>query len=437
MSAQPIRVCAARALTDVLQGEKSLTSALPRHSEGLNAKDQALLQELCFGVCRFQQRLSLIAEQFLQKPFKKKDTDIEALLYLGIYQLLYTRIPDHAAISATVEAAGKVKKVWAKGMLNGVLRNVQRNAATLEQQPWAASEAFRFSHPQWLVHRLQLAWPEQWPAILHANNEHPPMTLRVNSRRGNREDYLAALRLAEIDAEATPYSADGINLRQPCAVQQLPGFDDGHVSVQDEAAQLAAQLLDLAPGQRVLDACCAPGGKTCHILERETQLQELVALDLDPARLVRVRENLQRLSLNATLKAADAAELDDWWDQRPFARILLDAPCSATGVIRRHPDIKLLRRASDIDKLARLQLQLLQILWQTLAPGGTLLYATCSILPVENEHVVTRFLQQTTDAQHQIIDARWGVARTAGRQLFPQEGGGDGFYYALLRKTGR
>lgn len=435
MSAAPVRVCAARALAEVLQAEKSLATSVPRYSEGLGAKDQALLQELCFGVCRHQQQLALIAQQFLQKPFKSKDCDIEALLYLGIYQLLYTRIPDHAAISATVEAAAKLKKVWAKGMLNGVLRNVQRGVAGFNAQPWADCDAYRYSHPQWFMDAVRAAWPEDWQQILEANNQHPPMTLRINRRYTTREQYLAALASRGIAAQATAFSSEGIQLQQPCSVQLLPDFAEGHVSVQDEAAQLSAHLLELAPGQRVLDACCAPGGKTCHILEREPQLREVVALDLDGKRMERVQENLKRLHLKATLTTADAAELATWWDQQPFTRILLDAPCSATGVIRRHPDIKLLRRAGDIAALAQLQLKLLCRLWQTLAPGGLLVYATCSVLPEENEQVVQRFVEQTEDAQHRVIDAAWGSERPFGRQLLPMSGAADGFYYALLYKS--
>lgn len=435
MKTQPVRVCAALALADVIQSERSLSTAIPGYSEGLSVKDQALLQELCFGVCRYYQRLTLVAQQFLKKPFKKKDADIEALLYLGIYQLLFTRIPDHAAISATVEASSKLKKVWAKGMLNGVLRNVQRGAASLEQQSWADNDTYMYSHPQWFVEKVKQAWPQGWQTLLHANNAHPPMTLRVNQQRVSRDAYLDALQALNTEAHATTYSKSGIQLQQPCPVQQLPGFAEGHFSVQDEAAQLAAQLLDLVPGQRVLDACCAPGGKTCHIIESQPHLQEVIALDLEPARMARVQDNLLRLGLTATLKVADAGDLGAWWDRQPFDRILLDAPCSATGVIRRHPDIKLLRRATDIDKLAQLQLHLLSTLWSTLAPGGLLIYATCSVLPDENEQVVERFLQQTVDAEHQPIEAQWGFARPAGRQLLPEHSGGDGFYYARLRKA--
>lgn len=420
-----VRTLAARFLADVIRGEKSL-AALPANSN-LNPQDRALFQELCFGTCRFYFRQEALLRDFLPKPLKAKDADVLALLHLGIYQLLHTRIPDHAAIGATVEAANGLKKTWAKGLVNGVLRNVQRRLPELQQLEPP-------NHPQWLIDKLQQAWPDAWQRVLAANDQRPPFTLRVNCARSTRGDYLAELQAAGFVGKSCDFAADGITLDQACAVGDLPGFDDAMVSVQDEAAQLAADLLQLQSGLRVLDACCAPGGKTCHMLEREPALAEVVALDVEAARMARVEQNLQRLGLKATLKVADATRLADWWDERLFDRILLDAPCSATGVIRRHPDIKLLRRANDIDKLANLQRQLLTELWQTLKPGGLLIYATCSVLPEENENTVAAFLEKQSDAEHVPINASWGHARPYGRQLLPRDGGHDGFYYALLRK---
>lgn len=425
------RVQAARFLAELLRDERSL-AALPPYPE-LPPQDRALLQELCYGVCRFYHRHEILLRQLLPKPLKAKDADIHALLHLGIYQLLGTRIPDHAALSATVEAAANLKKPWAKGLINGVLRNVQRQRGELTPD-YNSDPVWQFSHPAWFIRQLRDAWPDHWEQILQANNQHPTFTLRVNRRQGSRDAYLQRLHAAECSAEPAPHAPDGITLPQPVPVTQLPGFDAGAVSVQDEAAQLAAGLLDLAPGQRVLDACCAPGGKTGHMLEREPALAGVVALDAEPKRMPRVRENLQRLGLEAALKVADATRPQDWWDGQPFDRILLDAPCSATGVIRRHPDIKLLRRANDIDKLAALQQQLLRGLWPTLKPGGLLLYATCSVLPRENAVQVIEFLAATPDAEPMLLDAPWGLAAGAGRQLLPLTGGHDGFYYALLRK---
>lgn len=424
-----VRTLAARFLAEVIRGEKSL-AALPSYSH-LSPQDRALLQELCFGVCRFYFRHQEMLRRFLPKPLKAKDADIQALLHLGIYQLLQTRVPDHAAIGATVEAAQELKKIWAKGLVNGVLRNVQRRLPELSE----AAESLP-NHPPWLSDQLRQAWPDAWQPILAANDLRPPFTLRVNRRSSTRKAYLDQLYASGFAADPCKFAADGITLAQACPVADLPGFAEAAVSVQDEAAQLAADLLQLAPGLRVLDACCAPGGKTCHMLEREPELKEVVAVDVEAARMARVEENLQRLQLQATLKVADATQLGDWWDQVAFDRILLDAPCSATGVIRRHPDIKLLRRANDIAKLADLQRHLLKQLWQTLKPGGLLVYATCSVLPQENEETVAAFIAEHEDAEHLPIEADWGYARPYGRQLLPRDGGHDGFYYALLRRRG-
>ncbi|MNM82814.1 Ribosomal RNA small subunit methyltransferase B [compost metagenome] len=260
------------------------------------------------------------------------------------------------------------------------------------------------------------------------------MILRVNRRHHSREAYLELLREAGLEATACQYSVDGILLAQACDVRGLPGFDQGWISVQDEAAQLAADLLDLAPGQRVLDACCAPGGKTCHLLEAEAKLEAVVAIDLEAKRLVRVRENLDRLGLDAQLIACDARDTASWWDGKGFQRILLDAPCSATGVIRRHPDIKMTRQADDIPALAALQGELLDALWPTLEVGGILLYATCSSLPTENTEVIEAFLARTPGARELDLATQAGLRQPHGRQLLAQEGGHDGFYYAKLIK---
>jgi len=427
------RLAAARALTAVMAGKASLGSSLPTQLKEVAARDQALVQELAFGTARWYTRLDALTRDLLNKPMKAADLDLQALLLVGLYQLLYLRVPAHAAIAATVECATEMGKPWAKGMLNAVLRRVQRESAELlaivDQSP---SE--RVSHPGWLFKRLQRAWPEQLDAITHANNLHPPMTLRVNQQQVSRDDYLLALHNAGIAATACNFSTLGIQLAQACDVLQLPGFAQGQVSVQDEAAQLAAPLLDLQPGQRVLDACCAPGGKTCQMLEQQPALSEMLALDLEPQRLKRVAENLQRLQLTATLKAADARDLADWWDGTPFQRILLDAPCSATGVIRRHPDIKLTRKAADISALASLQGEILDQLWQTLAVGGILVYATCSVLPEENTQVIEAFLARQPGARALDIAADYGIAQPCGRQLLPQADGHDGFYLAKLVK---
>ncbi|MCT8164341.1 MULTISPECIES: 16S rRNA (cytosine(967)-C(5))-methyltransferase RsmB [unclassified Pseudomonas] len=427
------RLAAARALAAVLSGKASLNSSLPAQLDKVDERDRGLTQDLAFGTARWQPRLDLLAAQLLQKPFKAADADVQALLLVGLYQLFYTRIPAHAAIGETVGCADKLKKPWAKGLLNAVLRRAQREGeallADMDRDP-----VVRTAHPRWLQKSLKAFWPEQWEAICAANNAHPPMILRVNRRHHTRDAYLALLAKAGIDASACQYGSDAIVLSQACDVRGLPGFAEGWVSVQDEAAQLAADLLELAPGQRVLDACCAPGGKTCHLLEAEAGLAHVVAIDLEAKRLARVRENLDRLQLDAELIACDARDTASWWDGKPFQRILLDAPCSATGVIRRHPDIKLTRQTDDIPALAALQGQLLDALWPTLEVGGMLLYATCSSLPTENTEVVDAFLARTPGARELDLATEAGLRQPHGRQLLAQEGGHDGFYYAKLIK---
>ena len=427
------RLAAAKALAAVLNGKASLNSSLPTQMDKVEDRDRGFTQDLAFGTARWQPRLSALAAKLLQKPFKAADADVEALLLVGLYQLLYTRVPAHAAIGETVGCADKLKKPWAKALLNAVLRRAQRESeallAELEHDP-----VVRTAHPRWLQKSLKAFWPEQWEAICAANNAHPPMILRVNRRHHSRDAYLKLLSAAGINATPCVYSVDGIVLEAATDVRSLPGFGEGWISVQDEAAQLAADLLDLAPGQRVLDACCAPGGKTCHILEVEKDLAGVVAVDLEAKRLVRVRENLARLGLSAELIAADGRDTTTWWDGKPFQRILLDAPCSATGVIRRHPDIKLTRQPDDIAALAVLQGELLDAMWPTLEVGGILLYATCSTLPTENTEVIEAFLARTSGARELDLATSAGIKQPHGRQLLAQEGGHDGFYYAKLIK---
>jgi 16S rRNA (cytosine967-C5)-methyltransferase len=426
------RDAAAQCLQQVLGSGRSLADLLPPLLTALPERERALCQELCYGVCRWQPRLEVLARLLLSKALKAKDLDIHCLILLGLYQLEGMNIPAHAAVAETVAAVKRRNKPWAGGLVNAVLRRYQREQAELnaliEADPVAAS-----AHPKWLLEAIRSDWPEQWPAIVQANNERPPMTLRVNRRHHSRERYLALLKTAGIAALAAAHAPDAITLEQPVGVERLPGFTEGHVSVQDSAAQLAAGLLRLAPGQRVLDACAAPGGKTGHILESADGL-EVIAIDQEARRLQRVEENLQRLGLQASLVVADAANPTPWWDGQPFDRILLDAPCSATGVIRRHPDIKLLRRAEDIAQLVKLQGQILQALWLLLKPGGLLLYATCSTLRRENEQQVANFLAGQEDARELTLQVAWGQRVSVGRQILAGQDGMDGFYYACLEK---
>ena len=426
------RVGAARVIGEVLVG-RSLNQALPPMLEKVVERDRALLRQLCYGTLRLQPQLQAVLAQLLNKPLRDKDSDVQGLLLCGLYQLEATRIPDHAAVAATVAAVGPLKKPWAKGMTNAVLRRFLR-----ERDPLLAGldEAAAASHPQWLYQAIGRQWPAAAEQILAANNEQPPMTLRVNSRRVSREDYLDKLTAAGIDATAGKLSPQAVCLTQPCDVNLLPGFGEGDVSVQDEAAQLAAPLLEAAPGERVLDACAAPGGKACHLLELVPGLSELVAMDVDEIRLAKVGENLERLGLAATLLAGDASNPPPGLEPSSFDRILVDAPCSATGVIRRHPDIKVLRRPEDIASLASQQLQILKGLWPLLRSGGHLLYVTCSVLEQENSSVVQHFTEQFEDAQTRQLDSQWGEAVDCGRQLLPCIAGPDGLFFAQLRKQG-
>jgi len=433
-----VRVAAARTLAPVLAARTSLNlDSLP---SGVAGRDQGLYKALCFGVCRQLPRLDALAGKLLKSSFKSQDQDIHALLLLGLYQLLYMRIAPHAAVGETAGAARGLGKGWATGVLNACLRRFQREQEALEAEV-DKDPAVALSHPQWLLDTFQRNWPDDWQAIAEANNAQAPMTLRVNVSAISRDDYLAQLAAAEIEGVACPFAEHGITLTSACDVSALPGFEEGLVSVQDEAAQLAGQLLAPAvtainaegEGVRLLDACTAPGGKLADMLERFPGL-DATAIDIDGERLERVEETLERLELGAGVVCADASERD-WWDGEAFDVILLDAPCSGSGVIRRHPDIKLLRRPNDIGDLARLQGKLLANLWGMLKPGGTLVYGTCSIITQENARVMDRFLAATPDAKAETIKADWGRVSGAGRQMLPQVNGHDGFYLAHITKA--
>jgi len=426
-----VRAAAACVIGDVLGGH-SLNQALPDRLNRVSERDQGLLQQLCYGTLRQSPRLQAVLGLLLEKPLRDKDRDLQGLLLCGLYQLDSTRIPDHAAVAATVGATRALKKHWAKGMTNAVLRRYLRER---EQLSTTLDRAAAASHPPWLFQRIIEQWPAAAAAIVEANNQQPPMTLRVNDRRLSRQEYLGALQSQGIAATAGNLSSHAITLAHPTDVWLLPGFMAGEVSVQDEGAQMAAVLLQAGAGERVLDACAAPGGKACHILELQPGLAELVAMDIDAVRLQKISENLQRLGLEATLLTGDAAQPPAQLEPASFDRILVDAPCSASGVLRRHPDVKVLRRESDIAQLAMQQRSFLQGLWPLLKAGGTLLYATCSILDEENSQVVQGFLIEQEDAVLSCASMSWGMAAACGRQLLPVTGGPDGLFYAVLRKT--
>lgn len=423
----PMRAVAAQVLQAVSDGQ-SLTQALPTGLAQVGETDRSQLQALCYGTCRWYHRLYAELTGRLHKPLKKGDRIAIPLILVALFQLRHSRQADYAVVNETVEACRSLGKPHLAGLINAVLR-----AALREGEPEPGSDADRLSHPAWMTEKLRHNWPDLWASILAGNNDQGPMTLRVNARQYSREAYLERLQEAGIVGVPTPFTRQGIQLDKPCSVDQLPGFETGAVSVQDEAAQLCTQLLELAPGQRVLDACAAPGGKTCAMLESSDNL-DMVALDQSDERMGRVRENLERLALDAQLRTADAAQLADWWDGEPFDRILLDAPCSGSGVVRRHPDIKLLRREEDIPALAEIQLNLLERLWTTLKPGGRMVYATCSVFPQENHRIIQRFMKAHDDAALTMPDVAWGLDTGAGRQLFPERGSHDGFFYACLTR---
>lgn len=427
------RATAAKTIQQVLQKKQSLSALLPPALAVLPENERGLCQHLCYGVLRWHVQLEEISKHLLQKPLKAKDGDIGALILCGLYQLRHMRVPEHAALSETVNASKTLKKNWATGLINACLRNYQRNQADLQAHVDGSLTA-KTAHPEWLIQAYQKDWPEQWEAILEANNQQPPMMLRVNDQRGSRDDYLARLKDAEIAASALKEGDDGIMLVEPCDVSRLPGFLEGDVSVQDGAAQLVANLLKIQPQQRILDACAAPGGKTCHILEKEPS-NHVLALDISPVRLERILENTRRLNLDVTCLAADAANPDSWWDGQLFERILLDAPCSGSGVIRRHPDIKHLRRADDIPALAEQQRLLLEALWPLLAPKGLLVYTTCSAFKQENENQISAFLQRHDDAELEFAAPPPASPGEFGYQRLPGDDNLDGFYYACLRRN--
>ena len=426
-----VRAAAARVVAAVLGG-MSLNRVLPGKLKEVSERDRALLQQLSYGTLRQGPRLDAILKQLLDKPLRDKDRDVRGLLLCGLYQLDSTRVPDHAAVAATVDATRALKKHWAKGMTNAVLRRYLRER---EQLTEALDQAAAACHPTWLFQTILKQWPTAAAGIIDANNQQPPMTLRVNLTQVSRGDYLAGLEGLGIAAKASSLSNHAIQLATPIDVWDLPGFSSGTVSVQDEAAQMAALLLQAQAGERVLDACAAPGGKACHILELQPQLGELVAMDIDTLRLQKVSDNLTRLGLTATLMTGDAIEPPASLAAASFDRILVDAPCSASGVIRRHPDVKLLRRKSDIALLADQQLRILQGLWPLLKSGGSLLYATCSIIDEENSQVVQRFLTAQSDAVPSSLEMPGSGTVTVGHQLLPSAGGTDGLFYATLKKA--
>lgn len=445
------RLAALEQLKSICQDHRALSTA------ALNdADDSALAKAICFGVCRFYFQLGAVAEQLLEKPFKEKDLDILLVLKMGLFQCGYMQVKDHAALNETVALCDQIKKPWSKGVINACLHRF------IENKEGYLSKAQNCFGPFWLTKLLKKAHPEQWRDICQENLKQAPMWLRVNRctdviptqaglseciltptldshLRGNdnndkSNDIANDQRSNTQRARRLQVPVEAIKLPKPIPPENLPGFTEGSCYVQDLSPQFAPHLLDLEPNQKVLDACAAPGGKSLHLLEVEPSI-DLLCLDHDAKRLERLHENFARFGKTANAIVADAADIDSWFDGNTFDRILLDAPCSATGVIRRHPDINLLRRATDINELHQTQLNILKALFSTLKTGGVILYATCSILPQENDQSIAAFLNETPQAKLEKIDLPIGHGSDYGWQILPGDGDADGFYYSKILKA--
>ncbi len=433
------RAVAARAVHAVVREGRNLDHALAgAGANDLPPRERAFVRALSFGTLRTHLRNSFLLDRLLDKPLKSRDAITGSLLSVACFELLDAAAPDYAAVSAAVDATRLIGRPGMRGLVNAILRRLLREKDA-HLAAAAADPVAHWCHPAWLLHRLQADWPDDYAAILAAGNRQAPMWLRINTLRTGTADWLARAAGAGVAASAPlPDLPAAVLLEQPVGVDALPDFAAGDCSVQDAASQLAAVLLDPQPGMRILDACAAPGGKTGHLLEAGGGRVDVVAVDNVAARLERVTENLARLQLDAQVRCGDAAAPDEWWDGTMFDRILVDAPCSATGVIRRHPDIRFLRREADIDELQALQLRLLRALWPLLKPGGRLLYSTCSLLRAENETVVAAFLaDEPTARELDLADSaagELGVAQRHGVQLLPGQRATDGFYYALMTR---
>jgi 16S rRNA (cytosine967-C5)-methyltransferase len=411
---------AAQLVARVASG-RSLSAELERGGMESAAATRPALLDLCYGALRRYGHVQAIVAALSDRG--RADLAVQALLWCALYALESGRYADYTVVDQAVRACDLAKRSSAKGYVNALLRAYLRDRDSLERRVANDPEA-RYRHPRWWIERVRQAYPGAWEQLLEADNTHPPMCLRVNRRRTTPEIY--AGRLAEGGIRVQRQMGDcGLLLAKPVPVEQLPGFAEGHVSVQDAGAQLAAKYLDLAAGQRVLDACAAPGGKTAHILESSSVT--LTALEIDPLRRVLVERNLERLGLQARVMTADCAAVETWWDGAPFERILADVPCTASGVVRRHPDIKWLRRGGDIEAFAARQARILAALWRVLAQGGKLLYVTCSVFPEENEAVLDAFCTRTPGAERRALPAG------APAQLLPGPEH-DGFYFAVLVK---
>jgi len=447
-ASQQSRKVALNMLLAVLKDGQSL-SMLNHLSEHLLPRDAAFARVISFGVLRFYQQLEAQLKPLMKKSLKAKDLDVQLVMLMALYQIQYMRVPDYAVVDGAVKYIRKSKKQWAASMVNAVLRNFirQQEAAAEDELAGVESKSIpqtdeaKYSHPQWMIDRIRADWPESWKDILLANNQQAPMTLRINQQKKSADEYSEILSGCDIGSAKLDDMPAALILDEARDVKQLPGFEEGWFSVQDAGAQLAAQILLPDAGDRILDACAAPGGKTAHMFELQPNIL-VTALDISESRLERVQENCQRLGFSPELIAADAIATEDWWNGELYDKILLDVPCSASGVIRRHPDIKHLRRDEDIDVLQQTQREILVKNWPLLKPGGKLLYATCSMLKAENEKQIEWFLDRYKDAcllevapLSETLSQVKSPAASLGIQLFPTKQTNDGFYYALLQKS--
>ncbi len=425
------RIAALQALSEVLDSNKSLaeSEALSRLRD---SRDNAFARHLAYGVLRWKTALEWLAAELLSKPIKQRERDVQRLLLLGLQQLWQDHTASHAAINETAECARTLGKPWAVGLINACLRRFQREREPLLEK--LEKSVKRFAHPDWMLKEIQQDWPEQWQAIIEANNLQAPLWLRINRQRANEVELRKDLVTAGFEVSDHPYAHDAISITPAAAVGKIPGFEKGWLSVQDPAAQLARDLLEPLSGERILDACAAPGGKTAHLLESCPGI-ELTVLDRQEKRVEQIHQTLDRLGLTAEVQLSDAADTEHWWNGQKFNKIILDAPCSASGVIRRHPEIKWLRTSAQVDAVVQTQSELLSAMWPLLENGGILVYATCSIFKRENSQQIQQFLTQHADAVVESPAVEWGTVESCGRQITPGEAQMDGFFYAVLRKS--
>ncbi|MDT9587627.1 MAG: 16S rRNA (cytosine(967)-C(5))-methyltransferase RsmB [Candidatus Arsenophonus melophagi] len=426
-----LRSICAKVIAQVIDQKKSLSTVLPHWKKKISDKDKTLLQELNFGVLRVFPLLEWFTQQLITKPLKGKKRIIYYLIMIGIYQLRFTRIPPHAALGETVDGAIKLKLPQLKGFINGVLRQYQRKEHILDER--INNKKINYFHPKWLLEKIKRIYPTKWQEILEVNNQKPPMWLRVNQLQHSTHDYLKLLAQVGLKANLSKESKCAIKLQQPCSINKLPGFKEGWVTIQDLSAQQCVEFLAPKNGEYILDLCAAPGGKTTYILEIAPKAHVL-AVDINEIRIKHIQENLDRLKLYAKVIIGDGLRPQEWTSGMQFDRILLDAPCSSTGVIRRHPDIKWIREPIDILQLVQLQYKILEAIWPYLKSKGTLVYATCSILADENREQIKKFLLNHTNASCPEAYLN-NNNMELGQQILPTKCGGDGFFYASLIKN--